>query len=115
MVRKQEALVKELEEQRVEDLKVQKGQERTILGLLGSIKEEEARHGRELGILESRHANQTNALNMEHAQKLGEEQKRLLSEKDALVKQMKAAHGEEIKKVEEGLSIWSSESVSSMK
>ena len=104
MVRKQEALVKELEEQRVEDLKVQEGQERTILGLLESIKEEEARHGRELGMLESRHANQTNALNMEHAQKLGEEQKRLLSEKDALVKQMKAAHGEEIKKVEEGLS-----------
>ena len=43
MMRKQEALVKQMEEQRIEDLKVQDEQERMIHGLLESIKEKEAR------------------------------------------------------------------------
>ena len=99
-MRKQEALVKEMEEQRMEDLKVREEQEQTIHELLESIEEKEARHRRELGML----ANQIDSLTMEHAQQLEEEQSRLLSETEDLVKQMKAEHKEEMKKAEEDLS-----------
>ena len=99
-MRKQEALVKEMEEQRMEDLKVREEQEQTIHELLESIEEKEARHRRELGML----ANQIDSLTMEHAQQLEVEQSRLLSEKEDLVKQMKAEHEEEMKKAEEDLS-----------
>ena len=103
MMKEQEALVKEMEEQRMEDLKMQEGQEQRILGLLESIKEEKAKHTRELRMLETRHANQINSLNMNHAQKLEEEQNRLLSEKDDVMKQMKTDHEKEMKKAEEDL------------
>ena len=103
-MRKQEALVKQMVEQRIEDLKVQEEQERIIQGLLESIKEKEATHRRELGMLQSKHENQTNSLNMDHAQKLVEEQNRLLSERDDVVKQMEVEHEEEMKKAKEDLS-----------
>ena len=45
-MRKQEALVKEMEEQRIEELKVKEGQERMILELTESLKKEEDKHGR---------------------------------------------------------------------
>ena len=93
MVRKQEALVKQMEEQRIKDLKVQEEQERTIHELLESIKEKEARHRGELRMLQSR-----------HAQSLEEEQNRLLSEKNALVQQMKVEHKEEMRKAKDDLS-----------
>ena len=103
-MRKQEALVKEMEEQRIEELKVKEGQERMILELTESLKEEEDRHGRELEMLETKHLDEINSLKKDHAQKLEEERIRLSSEKDDLVKQMKADHEEDLRKAKEDLS-----------
>ena len=103
-MRKQEALVKEMEEQRIKELKVKEGQERMILGLTERIKEEEDKHGRELEMLETKHLDELNSLKKDHAQKLEEERIRLSSEKDDLVKQMKAEHEEDLRKAKEDLS-----------